>query len=43
MQECSHLLYFGVLFLESKYAYAKVGVVCMMLSILYMISDEKDR
>lgn len=45
MQECSHLIYFAVLALESasKSLYAKVGLGCMVLSILYMISEEKDK
>lgn len=38
--EFSHLAYFGILLLESKYMYAKVGGVCMLFSILYMLSDE---
>lgn len=42
MAEYSHLAYFGVLFMESKYIYAKVGVACMLFSILYMITDKED-
>lgn len=40
LMEVSHMTYFCILFLESKYMYAKVGLVCMFLSIVYMISEE---
>lgn len=39
-QELSHLTYFSVLAMESKYMYAKVGLACIVLSVLYMISEE---
>lgn len=41
--EISHLTYFGVLFAESKYMYAKVGLVCMCLTVIYMISDTEGK
>jgi hypothetical protein len=39
MAEFSHLAYFIVLFAESKYMYAKLGVACAFFSVLYMMSD----
>lgn len=38
--ECSHLAYFAMLLIESKYMYAKIGAVCMLFSVLYLLSDE---
>lgn len=44
MSEYSHLLYFGVLFLENgaKYTYAKIGGLCILFSILYLATEEKE-
>lgn len=43
MAEYSHLTYFGVLVVEGwqKTMYAKVGIVCLVCSILYLISEDQ--
>lgn len=45
MAEISHLAYFGVLAAEAagKSWYAKCGIACMILSVLYMITEEKEK
>lgn len=41
LTELAHLTYFGVLFAESNHMYAKVGIICIVFSALYMMSEEE--